>query len=182
MSASQSKIGRNDSCPCGSQKKYKKCCLPIKDINSTELQKSEKRLGQRMQNRLGDDVIMLSGDQVSIKMSEIILHLAEDLLEVAKTKPHYQFAITITCTAWNMAMLFEPEQHKEQIEKFITAFNVKDEEGKEEIRDMILSIIEKRNIYYPDIERLVMDYELLGNKGDFHLNVASTVPKGALID
>src|ERR1700722_3359966 len=99
MSASQSKIGRNDSCPCGSQKKYKKCCLPIEDINSTELQKSEKRLGQRMQNRLGDDVIMLPGDQFSIKMSEIILHLAEDLLEVAKTKLHHQFAITIASTA-----------------------------------------------------------------------------------
>lgn len=24
---SESKIGRNDSCPCGSGKKYKKCCL-----------------------------------------------------------------------------------------------------------------------------------------------------------
>lgn len=23
-----SKIGRNDPCPCGSGKKYKKCCLP----------------------------------------------------------------------------------------------------------------------------------------------------------
>ena len=24
----KSKIGRNDPCPCGSGKKYKKCCLP----------------------------------------------------------------------------------------------------------------------------------------------------------
>ena len=24
----QKKVGRNESCPCGSGKKYKKCCLP----------------------------------------------------------------------------------------------------------------------------------------------------------
>ena len=23
-----SKVGRNDPCPCGSGKKYKKCCMP----------------------------------------------------------------------------------------------------------------------------------------------------------
>lgn len=29
------KIGRNDQCPCGSGKKYKKCCLPNKQANLT---------------------------------------------------------------------------------------------------------------------------------------------------
>ena len=28
MQASAVKIGRNDPCPCGSGKKYKKCCMP----------------------------------------------------------------------------------------------------------------------------------------------------------
>ncbi|MBT8419408.1 MAG: SEC-C domain-containing protein, partial [Gammaproteobacteria bacterium] len=27
-SSSRNKIGRNEPCPCGSGKKYKKCCLP----------------------------------------------------------------------------------------------------------------------------------------------------------
>ncbi|MCI5179891.1 MAG: hypothetical protein D3915_10820 [Candidatus Electrothrix sp. AU1_5] len=27
MSKSGKKIGRNEPCPCGSRKKYKKCCL-----------------------------------------------------------------------------------------------------------------------------------------------------------
>jgi preprotein translocase subunit SecA len=26
--AASGKTGRNDACPCGSGKKYKKCCLP----------------------------------------------------------------------------------------------------------------------------------------------------------
>ncbi|HAO21754.1 MAG: hypothetical protein BWK80_28225 [Desulfobacteraceae bacterium IS3] len=31
--AGKQKIGRNDPCPCGSGKKYKKCCLMKKQRN-----------------------------------------------------------------------------------------------------------------------------------------------------
>ncbi len=31
--ASADKIGRNDPCPCGSGKKYKKCCRKVVDRN-----------------------------------------------------------------------------------------------------------------------------------------------------
>ena len=34
------KIGRNDPCPCGSGKKYKKCCLPLFERSSTQQQNS----------------------------------------------------------------------------------------------------------------------------------------------
>lgn len=33
------KISRNDPCPCGSGKKYKKCCLPIKEAEAIEQRK-----------------------------------------------------------------------------------------------------------------------------------------------
>jgi hypothetical protein len=32
MSHARKKIGRNDPCPCGSGKKYKKCCLTEQEI------------------------------------------------------------------------------------------------------------------------------------------------------
>jgi preprotein translocase subunit SecA len=28
------KVGRNDPCPCGSGKKYKKCCLPREEVRA----------------------------------------------------------------------------------------------------------------------------------------------------
>ena len=40
LSIRNTKIGRNDTCPCGSGKKYKICCLIVKedtiDVESTE--------------------------------------------------------------------------------------------------------------------------------------------------
>ncbi|HBC31409.1 MAG TPA: hypothetical protein DC024_09250 [Clostridiales bacterium] len=38
------KIGRNDSCPCGSGKKYKKCCAMIDDAKTAQLSSEECRL------------------------------------------------------------------------------------------------------------------------------------------
>jgi len=29
-------VGRNSPCPCGSGKKYKKCCLPLKDAHDAQ--------------------------------------------------------------------------------------------------------------------------------------------------
>jgi hypothetical protein len=43
---SKKKIGRNDPCPCGSGKKYKKCCLPLGiRFNSDEKEEEEPQSG-----------------------------------------------------------------------------------------------------------------------------------------
>lgn len=53
------KVGRNDPCPCGSGKKYKKCCMvhheeARKALPKDELQKLEERIHQR--EKLQEDV------------------------------------------------------------------------------------------------------------------------------
>lgn len=35
-------VSRNDPCPCGSSKKYKKCCLPTEQQNYTETRQKYK--------------------------------------------------------------------------------------------------------------------------------------------
>jgi hypothetical protein len=42
-----SKISRNDPCPCGSGKKYKKCCLNREDQAWTEWFAADCALGQQ---------------------------------------------------------------------------------------------------------------------------------------
>ncbi len=53
------RVGRNDPCPCGSGKKYKKCCMPLheearKTLPKDELQKLEERVQQR--EKLQEDI------------------------------------------------------------------------------------------------------------------------------
>lgn len=37
------KVGRNDPCPCGSGKKYKKCCALVEDAKTAQLSEDERR-------------------------------------------------------------------------------------------------------------------------------------------
>lgn len=40
----KAKVGRNDSCPCGSGKKFKKCCALVEDAKTAQLSSDECRL------------------------------------------------------------------------------------------------------------------------------------------
>ena len=53
------KIGRNAPCPCGSGKKYKKCCLPLQERSSSQQNISYSEAGI-------DDLDMLSNSVVDL--------------------------------------------------------------------------------------------------------------------
>lgn len=62
------KIGRNDLCPCGSGKKFKKCCLDKPYEPSAELE-SDFELGQRL-------IAEFDAEQ---KMNQLRANLVRDL-------------------------------------------------------------------------------------------------------
>jgi hypothetical protein len=172
MRSGQIKLGRNDFCHCGSGVKYKKCCLPT-DGNS--IAESQEQITRQIKDSIGDKCTVISGE-LEIKMSAIILHLAEDLLKLAKTKVEHQKAISVTCFAWNFAVMFDEREREDKLEEFIDS-QITNSQDRHDLSVIVHSIIEKRDYYYPEVNRIIVHYELLGNKGDFRLNVASTVAK-----
>lgn len=176
------KLGRNDICYCGSGLKYKRCCLknailPSNTMASTislaSQQESQKRLVKRAQKNMGDNYALLKGS-LPTKMSAIILDLANFLLKAASTKQQEHSAISIACLAWNMSIL-DSIRGQECLNDF---FKDKDDpDFKADIEDIIETIIAKKRHYYPDINRIIVDFELLQNKKDIHLTIMSIVPK-----
>jgi len=59
------KIGRNAPCPCGSGKKYKKCCLPLYDKSSSQ---QNSGIAQSMKDSFAhlDDLDILSNSVVDL--------------------------------------------------------------------------------------------------------------------
>jgi hypothetical protein len=106
------KLGRNDVCHCGSGNKYKRCCLSLDAtrpqdthrLNKIARVKNAVRLRNRVKNNIGDNFTVVQGEIEGVKMSEVILDLADFLLKVANNKKQREAAITITCTAWNIAV------------------------------------------------------------------------------
>lgn len=181
MRSERPKLGRNDTCPCGSGSKYKRCCLSsghsfsqTKEPISRELiQKSMARLKNRAHDNLGTECILHEGE-FKIKMSEVILDLAHDLLEIAETKAQYKKAIGITCMAWNISVLSGVEKEKSLDDLFS---KLDDEEARNDMFEIISAMIKKKNREYAHINRLILDYEVLGDKDNIHLNVMSVVAK-----
>lgn len=176
------KLGRNDICHCGSGLKYKRCCLkngvlPPDTMPSTislaAQQESQKRLVKRAQKNMGDSYTLLKGS-LPTKMSAIILDLADFLLKAASTKQQEHSAISIACLAWNMSIL-DSVRGQERLDDF---FQDKDDpDFKADIEDIIGAMIAKKRHYYPDINRIIVDFELLQNKKDIHLTIMSIVPE-----
>jgi SEC-C motif len=177
MKAGAIKRGRNDVCPCGSGQKYKRCCLATgytvlrenPSIPQTAIQNSMHRMKSQLQDM--DERFVMHEGELKIKMSEVILHLADNLLKIAKHYSEYKNIIGIVCIAWNLSIAKNDEK-QEMLERFL---NKVDEQAKQDTRDILLALIEKKNLLYPHMNRFILSYDLLGNKQNFHLNVISTV-------
>jgi len=181
MEINQNKLGRNDVCHCGSGNKYKRCCLSSdittprhrQQIDNIILLKGSERLRSRVKQNLGDKcTIVQQGEVGGIKMSEIILDLADFLLDRAKTKSQQEVAIGVTCLAWNIAVL-GTEKGQLFLDDYFEKMN--DPVHQQDTLDIISAIIEKKMAYYANINRVILDHELLGDVNNLHLNIVSTV-------
>ncbi len=176
------KLGRNDPCHCNSGQKYKRCCLPkgvFPQVNEKTTisvpaqQESQQRLVKRVHKNIGDSYALLKGELPS-KMSAIILKLADFLLEASNTKQQEQAAVSIACLAWNMSILSATEGEKAWNE----FFNEQDDPVfQEDTKEIIEIIMARKKHHYPNVNRIIVDFELLQNKKDMHLTIMSIVPE-----
>lgn len=97
------------------------------------------------------------------------------MLDSASKKSHRKIAIMAACTAWNMSVVSPLDLFDEELNKFFE-INDSDEEGQILIKQIILSMIEKKNLLYPDDLRVVVDFEIVDTKTFFSVNVAAMLP------
>jgi hypothetical protein len=173
----KNKLRRNSFCVCGSGKKYKKCCLNKKStFNKHEIgiQSTMKKFRKKHRDQ---GIMVLDSEKMGlIKMSEIILEYADELIDMADTKESKENAIRIAIAAWNISF-YEKEQRKEKIEEFLHAIKLKENSNDwNEARDVLQELINKKLENYSFFDRFIVDYEFFKlSSGDYHLNIISTI-------
>lgn len=173
----RNKIGRNNPCYCGSGLKYKKYCLKCKQMQDDGyLQKLQIGLQQQM----GDgarDMVFLEPNSPEIRMSEIILEFAGDMLKHAYTNSEKKNAIDLACLAWNLALFKEigEGEYEKQFNFFLKKIGIKKQADKDDIRPLIEALIGKKFDEYPDIDRLIISHEINFLRDELRLNVASVI-------
>jgi hypothetical protein len=115
-----------------------------------------------------------------VKMSEVLEDFVEPYREEAQTKNAIIRLLTLGTIAWNTALFPKPERQG-MIDKMITDDLVEgDKKLKAEIQDLIEELIARKNRYFSEHKRMIVDFELKDEGSGYHLSVASTLlPKSS---
>lgn len=136
MLCDMTKIGRNDLCPCGSGRKYKKCCF----------KKNEQGYA--------------SNNAPPIKLSEAILQIAEPLMNKYPKREHITVLIDLAVFAWNISLA--SGEKREEIEDKVIELMPEELDAVDiaAIVEQTDMLVERKNKLYPDIRYLISSYNL----------------------
>ena len=139
----KNKIGRNDPCPCGSGKKYKKCCYQQK----SDFERSDNNVPP-------------------VKISEAILKISEPLRRNFPKRERISVIISMAIFAWNMSLT--SEDAREDMENKIVEMMPKqiDAIGLASIVEQIDILVQRKVKYYNDVKFLIKDHSLSFNDDD----------------
>ena len=174
------KIGRNDPCPCASGLKYKKCCYESKSLANEEfrLQQFQSDFKKKLEASADSEIVFHQPNSHPVKMSEVILEFAEDMLRHADTNAEIRKAITLACAAWNLALLKEKgeeEACKMQFNSFLDHMRITEQEDIINLKNLVDALIDKKISDYFGINRLIVNFQIDFAGGKLMLNVASTI-------
>jgi uncharacterized membrane protein YheB (UPF0754 family) len=159
-----SRIGRNQPCPCGSGKKYKKCCYGKNNINKILLSKD-------FGKKLPKEAVITTNPQ-NEKMSEVLLEFAKPLTDECENDKAFYNALQISAIAWNSSFLSPGERNKlidESINKYIN-----DNSERAMAKEILSKMVERKEKNFPNINRMIMDFQISYRDGQQHLNVISS--------
>ena len=145
-----SKVGRNDPCPCGSGNKYKKCCLVMPISDSEEY-----------------------NPEPPIKISEAIIKIAEPLMKKYQDKKRWIVFLDLAVIAWNLSC--SNNAQREELESVLIKVMPKeiDAVGTVTLLEKIDQLIERKNKLYPDINYLIVDQKIsVGDNGDVNVDIS----------
>jgi len=139
-----------------------------------------KRLQQKVKDGFQQQGIPTEGIEFvessdGVKMSEVILKLADPMLkEYGDNDKQIETIISLTIIEWNRLMFPKDVGEKFQDEMIDT---LSPEVGEADTVSSILYIskliAERQKKYFPDLKRLILDYELIVSEGDITLNISS---------
>lgn len=133
---------------------------------------------QRLAKRVKQSSLNVSEVQVDpqgeIKMSTVLEQFVDPYWPEARTHQERIFLLNIAVSAWNMALLEENER-LEQVNSLVSQLSPDPSNPvADEIREMFMELIERKQTLFSTIDRLIVDFELDENRYGANLSVVST--------
>jgi hypothetical protein len=107
-------------------------------------------------------------------ISDVLVEFINPFIQYANTDEAYHKLLSIAVLAWNTSFYPETEQQNIIDECIDLAAPSASTEVKKEAKDIINTLIKRKQTYFADYKRLIVDYQLIDMGKDYHLTVAST--------
>ena len=139
-------------------------------------------VSEAVYERLKNELSELSGaefksirDSSLEKMSGVILEYGEPIIDTIDSddKEAYDKAILMTTVLWNSAIMYEEPKNRKKAYELLKPLMFDDE-----AISVVSYMLARKRLLFPDNKRYILNYELTGTQGDFHLTVSSTTPAG----
>ncbi len=129
------------------------------------------------QGPLGEELIdIVKNPKGHVKMSDVLETFIEPYEEEELTLNQRQNLLGIVVIAWNLALL--PKDKRKAALKEIIRELLKGEDPwfQRETREMIDEMVARKDQFFADNQRYIVNYQLQDLGTEFHLTVASTLP------
>lgn len=123
---------------------------------------------------IGSENVVFSSSEEA-KMSEVLTDFITPYRQEVDTEEAYQRLLELAVMAWNAALLPELEQQRMINTMLTEGFPKVNKEIKQGVRDILEELIARKNQYFSENKRLIIDFELKDRGKDYHLSVASTL-------
>ena len=85
-----------------------------------------------------------------------------------------QNLVTYACAAWNISISSDDEE--KSVNALFAMLPIK-KKDREETLALLHALIERKRKLFPDVTRKIVDFKVTDRGDDFHIAVASTLPK-----
>jgi hypothetical protein len=127
-------------------------------------------LNRRVQQQFPNQKVVVGETRNGVKMSEVLKAFIAPYREFANTEEAFRKLLVTAVIAWNTA-LFPAKERKAHLEKMLEAFP---EEVRADGRAIISELVERKENYFSEYKRMIIDYEATDIGEDYHLVVIST--------
>jgi len=126
-------------------------------------------LKKRFAKRFPDSEVISGPTSDGVKMSEVLERFVDPYEQYAETEEAYRKLLTTALVAWNV-MLY-PEKHRSyRLDELLTTLP---ENVREEGRQVIQELMVRKERFFSQYKRMIVDYEVADIGSKKHLSVMS---------
>lgn len=161
-------LGRNDPCPCGSGKKYKKCCWPkisgeykgtVPEEEQVAFVAGLMRLQflaearDKVDATVREDIeALFTEDAIKDPTTTDFIPFVQPLLEISSTDPsRLRIAVNLGLLCWKLAMVHDDTDREEMLQLYLQTFRLPGAKDSDGLKQTMSNMVERHRAMFPHL-------------------------------